>query len=314
MKDDESQEKRPSRFAVDYAYADQTLGSALKAALETLEDGLNFSALRIPKEKSIPLRVYTSNRIFVKPERTSAGLSAFKHKPSTIVVGNDFFKHDIVANTKGQGYQLIRLGANANDAMLCCLSHELAHIDESERMAGAGVDFFTSNERFASAIRPEFSEQVNALFFKAAEAFREGFSREGKSGFKPMPLAVAQAQDIATELCADLMGIERLRRMKVNTTGMEKALIALRQADEAKSIAEYQFDGALEPLLAKRMDFEETIRATAEASIQKLKIGMDVPADIRELACQVDFPIGISRIEAADAKPGIFKRIGFGKK
>lgn len=290
-------------YVADDVKAGPTLARLLRLAVSALNDAKAPESLYIPSTRDIEIYVEDGLGFITRPTRYDRGDLSFKFKPSHIIVGSQSLA---AAGCVGQ---LAALGALPQDAMLCCLAHELFHVDESQRLSSQGVTFFEANSRFTWAIRSSLPLDHNSLLRSCARKYRGAYSRDSKSTFPLMPVDVARAQDVAAELCADLLALHWMGKAGVNTAAIALALQALRTKDEAKSLAEYQI-GAELPNFLNLQSFDEIVAATSTRCFQILATSPDVDPVIREDASALPLPVAMSHdqeaIQATLEKPPIF--------
>ena len=131
-----------------------------------------------------------------------------------------------------------------------------------------------------------------------------------------MPIEVARAQDIASELCADLLALHWMKAANVNTAATQQALLSLRQQDET-SLLEYQTGQAMANLLNQNLNsFDLIIQATASLCISILAAGTNIDPIIQHDAVTLStkgMPLPLSHhssdIQSKASKPNLTSSI-----
>lgn len=300
-----------SKFTSDLSLADPSLANLIYDAIEILDSRNISESLYIPADQLIPVKIEFGIGIITRPIRINNQGGSFAYEPSTIVIGTDFFKHDKINNTTGLGYRLLSKGATPADAILCCLAHELFHVDESFRQCSFGTTFFEANSRFSSAIRPSFPIEVNTLLRKAADLYQTKYQRKPIPGTTLMPIDVARAQDVATELCADLLAFHWMKKAGIDTSSIEQVILSLRISDE-QSLEEYQTSVAMEKLLGLGK-YDDIVKSTMDLSIDLLANGSAIDSLIKDMAQSCKHPISLTHSESEiikfQAKPTIKEKL-----
>lgn len=271
---------------IDDSKAGPVLKGMLADAVATLNGVKAFEPLYIPQRQDIYIRVETGLGFIARPTRSDRGDLAFSFGPTQVIVGSQ------ALTGAGCVGQLAALGAPPEHAMLCCLAHELFHVDEPQRLSSQGVTFYEANSRFSWAIRPSFSRQHNDLLRLCARKYQGGYAREPSKIYSLMPVEVARAQDVSSELCADLLALHWMRQAGINTAAIEQALLALRIKDEAK-LAEYQIGSEMGNLL-NLASYDDIVQATASRSVEILATAPTIDPIIQSDALSLALPVAMS--------------------
>lgn len=272
---------------IDDSNADSVLSAHLADAVSALNSKRAFESLYIGDSQDIP--IFVADGLFgfhCQPSRFDQGDSAFRFNPTQIYVGSQ------VLTDQGVVGQLRQFGADDYESVFCCLAHELFHVDESHRLSSQGVSFYEANSKFSLAVRPSFPLECNELLRTCARKYQGAYTRDPESTFQKLPIAVARAQDISSELCADLLAFYWMRQSGIDTSSMEKAVLKLRIRDEASSLLEYQI-GSEMPSYLHLNSFDDIVNATMSRCIHILSTDASIDPVIQNIATSISRPIAM---------------------
>lgn len=236
---------------MDGGEADARLQKLAHESISILNDLDVCKSLYLRAGEFIPVNFGDDKGMATIATRDDREPGPFSFRRSRIYIGKDFL------NPGGAGFQLMENGACEKEATLCCLAHELFHIDESFRLSACGVTYKESRSRFSWAIRPSFPPELNDFLRRAALA-SNNFDRLHPIVRPLMPPDMARAEDVCSEMCADLLAFHWMLEAKLDVPTIQQAVIQLRVSDENKitqnwpappNLSEYQIAGELPTLL-----------------------------------------------------------------